>query len=141
MQLELPASIDIDTKRIFFTLLKIVLLLIGILVASFLLVVLVQGQQHKGLLYFIFIIVSILIVFRLYLKNIEIRPRLKREREPELYGTLESTAAMIWRASEGYDYSKEKLEAILSKLYGTQNPPEGMGDHYLDELEKILEEI
>lgn len=140
MQTALPIRFSTDPKRIFFTLLKVVLVLVGILVASFLILMIIQGREHKGFLYLIFIVVSVLIVFRSYFKTIDVRPKLKQEAEPELYGNLESMAAMIWRASKGYDYSKGKLEDTLSSLRGKPYSLQGKGDQYIKTLKEILEE-
>lgn len=131
----------ITPKRIFFLLIKVVLALIGIMVASLFVLLIIRGEKYKGLFYLIFIIVSSLVVFRLYFKNVYSPPKLKPEQEPELYGTLEATAAMIWRASKGYDYSRDKLHELLRELRGKEYNLRGTGDQYLDTLKEILEEV
>lgn len=131
----------ITPRRIFFLLLKAFLVLIGILVTSLFVLLIIQGEEYKGLFYLLFIIVASLVVFRLYFKNIYSPPTLKPEPEPELYGTLEATAAMIWRASKGYEYSREKLQEKLHNLRGKEYPLRGTGDQYLTQLREVLEEV
>lgn len=131
----------ITPRRIFFLLLKVFLALIGILVASLFIFMIIRAEEYKGFFYILFIIIASLVVFRLYLGNIQSPSKLKPEPEPELYGSLESMAAMISRASKGYDYSQEKLEEILSGLRGKECHLHGSGTQYLDRLKEILEEL
>lgn len=131
----------ITPKSIFFLLLKVFLGLIGILVASLFIFMIIRAEEYKGFFYILFIIIASLIVFRLYLQNIQSPSRLKPEPEQELYGSLESMAAMISRASKGYEYSQEKLEETLSRLRGKECHLHGNGTQYLESLKEILEEL
>lgn len=134
--------ITIDPKETFFLLLKAFLVLLGIFAASLGIIFIIMGrEQYKGLFYLIFIAVSLIAVFYPYLKNVKKPSKLKEGLEPELYGNLESTAAMILRASKGYDYSREKLEEKLKELAGEECYLTGKGAEYLELMKNILEGI
>ena len=138
----LNMCITIDPKRTFFLLLKVVLVLIGIFVASLLIVFIIQGgEEYKGFFYLVFIVISLILVFRIYLKNIKTPSKMEQALEPELYGNLESAAAMVQRASKGYEYSREKLEQMLSEIRGKEYHFSGSGSQYLEMVRKALEEI
>ena len=134
--------ITIDPMKTFFVLLKAFLVLLGIFAASLGLIFIIMGrEQYKGLFYLIFIAVSLIAVFYPYLKNVKTPSKLKEGLEPELYGNLESTAAMISRASKGYDYSREKLEQKLEELLDKECHLTGKGTQYLESLKNALEDI
>ena len=132
---------SIDPKRIFFLLLKVLLVFIGILAGSFLVLMLIRGGESKGIVYLLFIIASAIIIIRLYIKNTENPSTLKQHKEIEVYGNLEATAAMIRRASAGYDYSREKLDEIVSDLLGRECHIHGTDAQYMNELEEMMEDI
>ena len=80
---------SIDPKRIFFLLLKVLLVFIGILAGSFLVLMLIRGGESKGIVYLLFIIASAIIIIRLYIKNTENPSTLKQHKEIEVYGNLQ----------------------------------------------------
>lgn len=134
--------ITIDPKETFFLLLKAFLILLGIFAASLGIIFIIMGrEQYKGLFYLLFIAISLIAVFYPYLKNVKKPSKLKEGLEPELYGNLESTAAMILRASKGYDYSREKLEEKLEELSGEECYLTGKGTEYLESIKNVLEAI
>jgi len=131
----------IDLKRIFTIFFNTLLALVALMVLSLLVFFILQGGEHKGFFYFIVVVLASLPVFWKYIRNIRSPPRLTQEPEPELYGNLESMATMIWRASENYEYSREKLEEKLSQLSGKECHLEGKRTRYLEALQDILEEM
>jgi hypothetical protein len=134
--------ITLDPKETFFLLLKAFLVLFGIFAASLGIIFIILGrEQYKGLFYLMFIAISLIAVFYPYLKNVKTPSKLKEGLEPELYGNLESTAAMILRASKGYDYSREKLELRLEELHGEEYHLTGKGAEYLESIKNVLEDI
>ncbi|MBU7018853.1 MAG: hypothetical protein HXS44_15190 [Theionarchaea archaeon] len=134
--------ITIDPKETFFLLLKAFIVLFGIFAASLGIIFIIMGrEQYKGLFYLIFIAVSLIAVFYPYLKNVRKPSKMKEGLEPELYGNLESTAAMILRASKGYEYSREKLEEKLGELRGEEYHITGKGAEYLKSIKNVLEDL
>ncbi len=130
----------LESGRLISLLIKAFVVLIGIMVSSIIIYFILQGE-YKGIFYILFIVISTILVFRLYLKEMRIPSQLKPEPEPELMGNLDSMAAMIRRASEGLEYSQGALEKYLSGLRGEECHFEGKGDKYLASLKEFLEDI
>lgn len=130
----------LEPGRLISLLIKAFVVLIGIMVSSILIYLILQGE-YKGIFYILFIVISTIIIFRLYLKDIRMPSQLKPEPEPELAGNLDSMAAMIKRASEGLEYSQGALEKYLSGLSGEECHFKGKGDKYLASLNDFLEGI
>ena len=128
-----------DPRRVFFFVAKVFLILVGVLLFSFLIFFITRGES-KGIVFLLFIVISSLIIFRAYSKNIHMLSRLKPEREPELYGNLEAMATLVSRASKDYEYSREKLEELISELRSKEYHIEGEGATFLKNLKDILEE-
>lgn len=131
----------INPKRIFMLLFYAFLSLIGIMILSVLILLILQGGEYRGFFYVVLIVVSSLPVFWMYVKNVRSPPRLIEKPELELYGNLESMAAMVRRASKGYDYSRDKLDEALSELLGRECHLQGSGSAYLEALEDMLKEV
>jgi hypothetical protein len=128
-----------DPQRIFDLLLKALLIILGIIMASFFLFYIIRGE-YTGFFLLLFIIMTTLLVFRIYWSAIDNPSSQVLTPEYEVTGDLEALADMIFRAACGLEYSREKLEAVVRELTGEDIHLHGNGESFVRSLKEALDE-
>jgi hypothetical protein len=120
-------------------LLKTLLIILGIIAISICIFYLTRGEL-KGLFLLLFIVVATLLVFHTYWSSIDHPSRRVSTTDYEITGELEALADMIYRASCNLEYSREKLEEMVSDITQEDGELSGKGEAWLQSLKKILDE-
>ncbi|MBU7033004.1 MAG: hypothetical protein HXS53_10765 [Theionarchaea archaeon] len=129
----------LDPRNIFNLLFKILILICSIILASLFLFSILKGE-YTGIYLLLFIVVTTLVVFRIYWSTIKDPSRQIMTPEPEVTGDLHALADLISRASSGLEYSREKLTAVIRDVFGEDMELQGNGESFLRSLKSGLDE-
>ncbi|MBU7042052.1 MAG: hypothetical protein HXS47_00570 [Theionarchaea archaeon] len=133
-----PTGSFFDPRKIFDFLIKVLMIILGIILISIFIFYLTRGE-YKGIFLLLFMILATLVLFRVYWSSVESPSTPDIPSEHEITGDLETVANMVFRASCDLEYSREKLEDILSDITGEDITLQGTGETYVKAVKKLLD--
>lgn len=133
-----PTGSFFDPQKIFDFLIKVLMIILGIILISIFIFYLTQGE-YKGIFLLLFMILATLVLFRVYWSTVESPSTPDIPSEYEITGDLEAVANMVFRASCDLEYSREKLEDILSDITGEDITLQGTGETFVRAVKKVLD--
>ncbi|MBU7042062.1 MAG: hypothetical protein HXS47_00620 [Theionarchaea archaeon] len=133
-----PTGSFFDPRKIFDFLIKVLMIILGIILISIFIFYLTRGE-YKGIFLLLFMILATLVLFRVYWSSVESPSAPDIPSEYEITGDLETVANMVFRASCDLEYSREKLEDILSDITGEDITLQGTGETYVSAVKKVLD--
>ena len=133
-----PTGSFFDPQKIFDFLIKVLMIILGIILISIFIFYLTRGE-YKGIFLLLFMILATLVLFRVYWSSVESPSAPDIPSEYEITGDLEAVANMVFRASCDLEYSREKLEDILSDITGEDITLQGTGETFVRAVKKVLD--